>query len=328
MVTTSRPAAPPAADGVVAWVRAIAAQQDPRVGPTTPVVPLLSYGLPTRPYRPDHSDVFLCAGVAVKLHRDGTDAEELGRRLAVMAQPDVEPVWVQPLGYRVLAAPGGRVATLWPRVTVLSTLDKPPWEDAGRLLARLHRAPLSANPPAPGGRRSLAAAVTRLRQLDGTAGDRESVAAGFEQRHDLDRPLLGRLAELGGHLDEQLAGLATTAWVHGDFHLGHLAHTILRRSWKLVDVDHLGAGDPAWDLARPAAFYAAGLLDAASWGRFLDAYRAAGGPAAGASGDPWPRLELPARAAALVAAVPLLGRIHAEATADSLIAVAWGRAGA
>ncbi|MER0243338.1 hypothetical protein AAHZ94_15210, partial [Streptomyces sp. HSW2009] len=66
--------------------------------------------------------------------------------------------------------------------------------------------------------------------------------------------------------------------------------------WLLIDVDDLGTGDPAWDLARPAAWFATGLLDPDEWSRLLDSYRAAGGPAVGPAGDPWPHLDVPARA--------------------------------
>ena len=227
-------------------MRRIAAGQDPRVGRTTPVVRLLTYPVPTRPFPPDHSDVFLCAGVAVRVHRPGTDAAVLSRRLAAIARPDLEPLWIQPLGYRPLTLPDGRLATVWPRVGMLSTLDKPPWEEAARLLARLHRSPVPADAPT-------------------------------------SRPLV--------------PGPATT-WIHGGFHLGHLAHTPLRQRWKLVDLDNLGLGQPAQDLARPAACHAAGLLEDADWEAFLAAYRGAGGPAVPASGDPWPSLEAAARAAA------------------------------
>ncbi len=58
----------------------------------------------------------------------------------------------------------------------------------------------------------------------------------------------------------------------------------------------LGLGAPAWDLARPAAWYACGLLPPGVWQRFLAAYRAAGGPAVPADGDPWAALDAPARA--------------------------------
>lgn len=87
--------------------------------------------------------------------------------------------------------------------------------------------------------------------------------------------------------------------VHGDWHLGQLGR--LSGSWVLIDVDDLGAGDPAWDLARPAGFWAAGLIPDDDWARFLDAYRDARGPAVPA-GDPWPVLEPFARAAVVQAA--------------------------
>jgi predicted trehalose synthase len=42
--------------------------------------------------------------------------------------------------------------------------------------------------------------------------------------------------------------------VHGDWHLGQLGRR--GEHWVLIDVDDLGVGDPAWDLARPAGFWA------------------------------------------------------------------------
>ncbi|MEU8901123.1 phosphotransferase [Nocardia sp. NPDC048505] len=104
--------------------------------------------------------------------------------------------------------------------------------------------------------------------------------------------------------------------VHGDFHLGQLVRlpTAHENPWRLVDLDDLGYGDPAWDLARPAAFYLAGVLDPSAWERFLNAYRHAGGPAVPEHGDPWAALEIPARAVVIqaaalaVAAAALAGR--------------------
>ena len=72
-------------------------------------------------------------------------------------------------------------------------------------------------------------------------------------------------------------------------------------AWRLIDIDDLGIGDPAWDLARPAGFWAAGLLDHSSWFALLTAYQDAEGPAV-STADPWRTLDLPARAAVLVAA--------------------------
>ncbi len=84
---------------------------------------------------------------------------------------------------------------------------------------------------------------------------------------------------------------------HGDFHLGQLVRRPSGADpWRLIDVDDAGLGVPAWDLARPAASFACGVLGPVEWTRFLDAYRAAGGPAVPAADDPWLALDVPARA--------------------------------
>ena len=97
--------------------------------------------------------------------------------------------------------------------------------------------------------------------------------------------------------DEEPRAQPRSLLCHGDLHLGQLVrHPAPDGPWHLIDVDDLGLGEPAWDLARPAAGYATGLLPAPDWAAFLAGYRAAGGPAVAPGDDLWPpEVDLPAR---------------------------------
>ncbi|MFF4614838.1 phosphotransferase [Nonomuraea jabiensis] len=211
--------------------------------------------------------------VVVKAHSRRDDVESLRIRLRGAASAAVTGVMLAPLDPQVLSV-AGRAVTVWPagRPVAQEDPDSAPWEEGARLLARLHAVPLTLLPglPAAGGPARAARAVGRM---TGDGPVEQLIRRAFKELPEPD----------------PLPGLLT----HGDWHLGQLVH---RGDWLLIDVDDLGVGDPAWDLARPAAWYAAGLLDPAVWERFLGAYLASGGPALGRGDDPWRRLDVPARA--------------------------------
>ncbi|MFF2644480.1 phosphotransferase family protein [Streptomyces niveus] len=237
----------------------------------------------------DRSDgVVVRHGPAVaKAHAPATDPAGHRARIAVAAHPLLTGILLPPLP---AATPyvAGRPVTAWPYGTPVDP-DRPddaPWEAAATLLARLHAVPPAALvPPAVPpmrGHLKAAQALARMR----AAGPHPATAA-------VERAWAGLPAWARGEAPAPAGGLLC----HGDLHLGQLVrHPVPDGPWLLIDVDDLGLGDPAWDLARPAAWYAAGLLAPDEWQRFLGAYRAAGGPAVPADGDPWPRLDGPARA--------------------------------
>ena len=212
-----------------------------------------------------------------KLHRPGTDPRALATRLRIAAESGFLLTPLEVVPERV----GSRWRSRWPRVeTVVPQPDHLPWAEAGRLLACLHTEPKPARMPPQGWPQRLRRAVDIARDHDVV---RKAAAA------------LPAAAWRGGSPDRP------STLVHGDWHLGQLGRRPAAQAWLLIDVDDLGVGDPAWDLARPAGFWAAGLIPDEDWTTFVDAYRAAGGPGL-SSGDPWPVLEPFARAAVVQAA--------------------------
>ncbi len=177
---------------------------------------------------------------------------------------------------------GGRWRSFWPYVeTVVPRPADLPWAEAGVLLARLHREAQSVELPPHGWPERLRRALDSL--PDKSEAVRRAAATLPDEVWRSGTP--GRPATV----------------VHGDFHLGQLGRLKAGTAWLLIDVDDLGIGDPAWDLARPAGLWAAGLIPDGDWTAFVDAYRGVDGPAISA-GDPWPILEPFARAAVVQAA--------------------------
>ncbi|MEU0076263.1 aminoglycoside phosphotransferase family protein [Streptomyces sp. NPDC006332] len=216
-----------------------------------------------------------------KAHAPDTAAPDLASRLTTAAH--LPGILLPPLSPTPVAL-HGRLVTFWPYGTPVDpeNPNAAPWEDAATLLARLHRTQPPTPLPPMRGPAKAALAVARLR------------AAG---PHSATAPVLRAWSTLPAWARAESPMPDTATLCHGDLHLGQLVrHPVPDGPWLLIDVDDLGLGVPAWDLARPAAWFACGLLAPDDWTRFLTAYRAAGGPALAADGDPWPVLDVPARA--------------------------------
>ncbi|MER5376973.1 aminoglycoside phosphotransferase family protein [Streptomyces sp. NPDC002553] len=222
------------------------------------------------------------AGVVAKAHAPGVSAADLAPRLAAAASL---PHLLLPPLTPVPASLHDRLVTFWSYGIPVDpdTPDAAPWEEAATLLAQLHRTPAPHALPPMRGPVKAARAVLRLREVSG--------------EHPAVAPVLRAWDGLPGWARGAAPMPDTTTLCHGDLHLGQLVrHPLPDGPWRLIDVDDLGTGVPAWDLARPAAWYACGLLPPEEWARFLGAYRTARGPAVPADGDPWPALDVPARA--------------------------------
>ncbi|MEV6115572.1 aminoglycoside phosphotransferase family protein [Streptomyces sp. NPDC052109] len=233
--------------------------------------------------RPD-ATVVRHAGTVAKAHAPGTDPDELTLRLTAAARlPDVllPPLTPAPTSLR------DRLVTFWPYGAPVDPDDPEtaPWEASAVLLARLHRTVPPDGLPRMRGPAKAARALARLR------------AALRDEPHPAARPVRRAWAALPAWARAEAPMPGPPVLCHGDLHLGQLVrHPAPDGPWRLIDVDDLGTGVAAWDLARPAAWFACGLLPPEEWARFLGAYRRAGGSAVPAAGDPWPALDVPARA--------------------------------
>ncbi|MFD4676713.1 phosphotransferase family protein [Lentzea sp. NPDC058450] len=213
----------------------------------------------------DRGDVVVVrvGDVVAKALPADTDVVALRQRLETAgAHPEL---FVPPLGLHFV---DDRPVTVWPYGTPVSQDDPDgaPWEESAALLAKLHALPVQG--PVAGAPERI---VRAIRALPPDLPHADVVLRAYEVLPSLD--LNGR------------------ALIHGDWHLGQLVHT---GSWRLIDVDDLGVGDPVWDLARPAALFAAGILPGDLWARFLGAYRETGGVALTTS--EWDVLNIPAQA--------------------------------
>ncbi|MFC5181450.1 phosphotransferase family protein [Actinomadura harenae] len=235
--------------------------------------------------------------VVAKAHRPGRAlGPEFARRVEIAAS--LPELFNTPLGPPLSVE--GRTVTLERYGTPVDPHD-PPWEDAGRLLAALHAVPVPADTPSFGRPARVARAVSRLE--DGEAAD--AVRRAFAS---LPAWVRGD-APVPDVTDERL--------LHGDFHLGQLVRAGEGDgAWRFIDVEDVGRGDPVWDLARLAALYATGILAPDAWGRFLHAYRDAGGVAVPPDeGSEWTVLDMPSRALVVQIAATSL-RLVAEQGRD------------
>jgi len=224
--------------------------------------------------------VLRVGGVVVKAHQAGRDTgPPLAARMAAAAA--LPELLLPPVGppRRVR----DRVVTVWPYGEPVGPED-PPWEEGGRLLARLH--------------------LTDHRRLTVPRWERPVRAARAVARLSPDGAAERVIREAFAGLPAWVRGEAPApppprpTLIHGDWHLGQLVR-MPDGAWRMIDVEDLGIGDPAWDLARPAALFSAGVLPPEDWSRLLAGYASAGGPAATPEGELWDRLDIPAQTLAI-----------------------------
>lgn len=221
----------------------------------------------------------------LKVHSEDTCAKALQQRLELTTRAGWKEIVLEPATLSLRTLTGGRSVTVWPLGRALRLEDEDlPWEESARLLAALHRLPLGETAELPRSR-ALPRWFEAVKRLEAAPAD----------VRDQDWHLIQKASAT---LDLKLNEEKASHWVHGDWHLGQLVDIGCEGKpvWRLIDIEDMGVGEAIWDLARPAAFFAAGLLPQDDWERFIAAYRRAEGAALPPAGDVWKELEKPARA--------------------------------
>ncbi|RZA26743.1 MAG: aminoglycoside phosphotransferase family protein [Proteobacteria bacterium] len=232
--------------------------------------------------------VLIGAGdVVMKAHAHFTNSQDLRARLNIVSMEPWNQVFLKPLRQDVFDLGDDRVATAWPLARVLDENQNTiPWEHAAWVLAKLHSIPIdkkafSFEPPKSRAVTRVKLALAQLRDVP--EDDRDAVWRTIDDSQ--------KTLDLSEGADQP------THWVHGDWHLGQIVDISFgsQPNLRLIDMEDMGIGNAAWDLARPAAFFAAGLLSAEDWHLFLDTYQNEGGRALPRGEDPWLTLDNPAR---------------------------------
>lgn len=236
--------------------------------------------------------------LVLKVHAPGMKQEALNNRLQVIVHEPLSSIFLKPIRPTAISVREERLVTVWPKGRALQGEDDLiPWSEGARLLAWLHSIPVHASQfsfelPRSRARGRVEEAITKLFEVPLMCRDKdwETIRSASET------------------ID--LAESNKLCWTHGDWHLGQLVN--FESEWRFIDMEDMGLGEAVWDLARPAAFYAAGLLAPGDWECFIETYRELGGAALADKGDVWTFLESPARAMIVQSAAHAFIKSRAE----------------
>jgi len=226
-----------------------------------------------------------------KLHAQYSNVSEIEVRLNLISLDSLRSQFLQPLS-RKPEVREGRALTLWPYAKPLpaDSLEDVPWNDCAALIAALHKVELEPQLVALGSGwlMRLSRSIEKLERMSASA----------------ERSIILEAAQTLPLFSSASWTHHKQSYIHGDWHPGQVAY--YENKLVFIDIDDVGIGNRMFDLAKPAAYFLAGLLPNHMWKEFSEGYQNSCNMSQENRDTFWSELELPARAAVIQSAITAL----------------------
>ena len=256
------------------------------------------------------STVLRHESIVAKCHFE-VDKDNLYERIRTIQESEFQSIFLQP-NLPTYHYQNEKVdISYWPEAERLSPnkLTKSIWSEIGILLAKLHSTPL---------KKIELRFPSELFKIFSDINEKlqrcnKQCAAGSKHRTQLKiiyQAWISILTHKNFHKVVKDIRLRPKVWSHGDFHLGQIVFIKDQEnsSARFIDIDTICHSIPEWDLARPSALFAAGILPAPLWRSFIESYFELGLKQTLNEKILWSNLDMPAKVMTIKLACLALNR--------------------
>jgi hypothetical protein len=204
-----------------------------------------------------------------------TNNKNLSKKIHTIQESDFQSIFLQPKPSTYHNLNEDVSISYWPEAERISPdkLTDGLWSEIGSLLAKLHSTPLMNSKL-----RFPAEVFPIFSEVNEKIADcfKQGTSGSKHRLHleTINHAWISILTHKNFHKEVKDIRLRSKVWSHGDFHLGQIVfiHDRGKNAARFIDCDTLCHSIPEWDLARPAALFAAGILPAHLWQSFIESY--------------------------------------------------------
>ncbi len=203
------------------------------------------------------------------------DNESLAEKIRTIQESDFKSIFLQPNQSTYHCQNEKFGISYWPEAERISPdkLTKGLWSQIGSLLAKLHSIPIKDSKLR--FRAELFSNFSQVNEKIANCFNQCSVSSKHRKHLEkINQAWISILTHKNFHKVVKDIRLRPKVWSHGDFHLGQIVFVQEqgKDSVRFIDFDTICHSIPEWDLARPAALFAAGVLPAHLWQSFIESY--------------------------------------------------------